>query len=170
VEHEKCEQCGFDGGIYDDDALLAGIRELGPQWRHQLTTAGAELRMRPAPQTWSALEYAAHTRDILRLHVFGVEQALTATEPHFPEIANDLVDEAAASYASEEVDAVANDVDRAARKLADVADDAGVAMWSNGVTIGTHRSDVRLLLEHAYHDASHHLDDVERGLNELRLL
>jgi hypothetical protein len=170
VEHEKCEQCGFDGGIYDDAALLAGIRDLGPQWRDQLAAAGDELRLRPAPQTWSALEYAAHTRDVLRLHVFGVEQAVTGTEPHFPEIASDLVDDAATGYADEDRDEVTDALDRAARQLADVADEAGVVAWTNGITIGTNRSDVRRLLEHARHDAFHHLDDVDRGLRELRSL
>ena len=40
--------------------------------------------------------------------------------------------------------------------------------WSRGLTIGTDRSDVRRLLEHALHDSSHHLVDVERGLARLR--
>ncbi len=93
MEHERCEQCGFDGSTYDDGALLAAIDGLGPRWRDALTRAGAELRRRPAPEVWSAIEYGAHTRDITALHVFGVEQALTGSEPVFGDIdADALID------------------------------------------------------------------------------
>ena len=33
--------------------------------------------------------------------------------------------------------------------------------------IGDTRQDVRALIEHALHDARHHLDDVRRGLEAL---
>src|SRR5579863_9471800 len=89
LEHEHCVACGFDGAAYESASLLQAIRELGPQWRLLLREAGDDLRLRPAPQTWSALEYAAHSRDVTALHVFGVEQALTIAEPRIPEIAAD---------------------------------------------------------------------------------
>ena len=87
MDHEQCAACGFDGSEYEPALLLEAIRDLGPRWRHLLLDAGDELRLRPAPETWSALEYAAHSRDITALHVYGVEQALTIDEPKFPEIA-----------------------------------------------------------------------------------
>ena len=55
---------------------------------------------------WSAIEYAAHSRDITALHAFGVEQALTEDEPHYPAIEADLVETAAESYAAEQPAAV----------------------------------------------------------------
>jgi hypothetical protein len=63
---------------------------------------------------------------------------------------------------------VADHIDRHAHRLLQQADDATPAAWTRGLTIGDRRSDVRRLLEHALHDALHHLDDVEQGLTELR--
>lgn len=40
--------------------------------------------------------------------------------------------------------------------------------WERGLTVGDDRMSVRRMLEHALHDSTHHLDDVTRGLRELR--
>jgi hypothetical protein len=168
MEHEQCNACGFDGLRYDDAALLHALRSLGPGWRSLLAEAGPELRARPEPEVWSALEYAAHSRDITALHGFGVEQALTLDEPSFPPIEDGLVDSAAASYGAADPDEVLDALEQATTRLAQLADDAGPDRWSRGLTIGGDRSDVRRLLEHALHDSLHHLDDVDRGLARLR--
>jgi len=168
VEHEHCDACGFDGADYDDESLLESLRALGPRWQVLLEAAGPELRVRPEPEVWSAIEYAAHSRDITALHVYGVEQALTLNEPVFPQIADDLVDSAAAAYADADPDDVGAALTTQTSLLANLADDAASAAWSRGLTIGDNRSDVRRLLEHALHDSLHHLGDVERGLSRLR--
>jgi hypothetical protein len=134
-----------------------------------LLNAEADLRKRPTPATWSAIEYAAHSRDIAALHVFGVEQALTIDEPKFPEIAGDeLVESAAANYASQDPGEVGMELDDQALKLAELAQASGPASWCRGITFGSSRSEVRMLLEHALHDSHHHLVDVENGLAILR--
>jgi hypothetical protein len=99
AEHERCEQCGFDGQAYTDDALLTALGELGPRWRALLATAGDHLRTRPAPPVWSALEYAAHSRDVTAVHGMGVEYALSVDEPHVDEIPESAMAEAATTYA-----------------------------------------------------------------------
>jgi hypothetical protein len=155
--------------VYDDRSLVEAILNLGSRWRSLLSGAASHLRTRPAPQTWSALEYAAHSRDITALHVFGVNQALTEDEPVYPAIeAEALLETTALKYRNEEPAAVVDELDREARQLADSAANSGAASWSRGITIGDERSTVRRLLEHALHDSLHHLDDVERGLNALR--
>ena len=169
MEHEVCGACDFDGARYDDDALLTELRSLGPRWKTLLADSGDELRVRPAPAVWSALEYAAHSRDITALHVFGVEQALTLDEPVLPEIAGDeLIDEAAATYGGLDPRDVGDALETQVTRLAQLADDATRDQWSRGLTIGDHRNDVRRMLEHALHDSVHHVDDVERGLTQLR--
>jgi hypothetical protein len=168
VTHERCDACGFDGSGYDDESLLNSLREQGDRWRSLLDAAGPQLRERPEPLVWSSIEYAAHTRDILALHAFGVEQALTSDEPVFPEISDDLVDSAAANYGDLMPEEVLIELTAQGSLLADVAGQAGAETWSRGLTIGEHRSDVRQLLEHALHDSLHHLGDVERGLAQIR--
>jgi len=165
MDPERCAACGFDGSVYDDAALLTALRELGPNWRTLLRDSGDALRTRPAPDVWSALEYAAHSRDITALHVFGVDQALSADEPAFDAIeGDDLIQSAAASYEGEDPEEVASALEAAAVRLAQLAEVAGNGTWSRGLTIGDSRMDVRRLLEHALHDSLHHLDDVKRGL------
>ena len=169
MDHEQCEACKFDGSDYDPGQLVDAIRDLGPQWIRLLFAAGDELRQRPAPETWSALEYAAHSRDVTALHVFGVEQALTIDEPTFPEIdGDDLVQSTAGGYAALDPGVVGRELGIQAGRLADLAQESGPTSWSRGITIGDSRSDVRRLLEHAFHDSHHHLVDVEDGLAILR--
>src|SRR4051812_29207857 len=153
MDHERCDACDFDGARYDDAALLQALRELAPRWRSLLSEAGPELRARPEPEVWSALEYAAHSRDITALHGYGVEQALTLDEPSLPMIADDLVDSVAATYASADPEAVLDALEHHAQHLAQLADEAGPDRWSCGLTIGENRSDVRRMLEHALHDS-----------------
>jgi hypothetical protein len=162
--HEHCTACGFDGATFSDTELLDSFRTLGDRWREQLAAAGLHLRTRPAPTTWSAIEYAAHSRDVTRLHAFGVEQALTHDEPTFPAISDDAVNDAASAYAGADPDDVCDELSKAARRLAEVGEAAAADEWTRGLTVGETRSDVRRLLEHALHDSLHHLLDVERGL------
>ncbi|MGO9343967.1 MAG: DinB family protein [Acidimicrobiales bacterium] len=164
MEHERCTACGFDGGRYDDDALLDALRELGSRWRALLFNAQSELRSRPQPEVWSAIEYAAHSRDITSLHAFGVEQALTGEEPRYPEVDNDLVTAVASDYATADPGEVADELEEQAQRMADLALRAGPAAWSRGLTLGDERIEVRRLMEHALHDSQHHLADVEHGL------
>lgn len=167
--HEQCDACGFDGSQYDNASLVQALAELGPSWQRVLAHAGPELRRRPAPDVWSAIEYASHSRDITALHCFGVEQALTGDEPVFPPImADELIAGAASTYVDEDPQVVGDALDAEAHRLAAMASAAAVADWELGITIGEDRSTVRRLLEHALHDSLHHLDDVERGLRQLR--
>jgi len=168
ADHERCEACGFEGAVFDDVGLLVALRSLGERWQCQLADAGPDLRVRPVPGTWSAIEYAAHSRDVTVLHAYGVKEALTRDEPIFPDITGDQLNAAASTYADADPRAVVGTLGEAAEHMAHVAEDAGVGAWSRGITVGVTRSDVRRLLEHALHDSHHHLGDVEHGLAKLR--
>lgn len=169
IDHEHCDACRFDGSSYDNAALIAALSGLGQSWRSLLADAGAQLRVRPEPEVWSAIEYAAHSRDITALHCFGVEQALTGEEPVFPPImADELIASAAATYVDEDPQLVVDALDNEAERLAAMASAAPGAAWELGITIGEDRSTVRRLLEHALHDSLHHIDDVQRGLRRIR--
>jgi hypothetical protein len=169
VEHERCAACGFEGSLYDDAALVTSIDDLRRRWRRLLSSAGAELRVRPGPTTWSAIEYAAHSRDITALHVFGVEQALAVDEPAYPAIDGDaLIEASSASYGEEQLDTVIDQLDLEISRLRDIAANSIGDAWERGITVGDSRSTIRRLLEHALHDSLHHLDDVQRGFVTIR--
>ncbi|MEY2417923.1 MAG: hypothetical protein QOG90_603 [Actinomycetota bacterium] len=167
VEHETCDACGFDGALYSDASLVDALAALGPQWRALLNSTGAHLRERPLPGVWSALEYAAHSRDITALHVFGVEYALTHDDAAIGEIDGDtLIADAAANYNEADVDDVLVALGRETMKLSALAAD-NIDSWHRTLTVGDNTNSVRRMLEHALHDSTHHLDDVERGLRQL---
>ena len=88
------------------------LRSLGGRWRRQLADAGGDLRPRPEPDTWSAIEYAAHSRDVTMLHAYGVKEALTRDEPTFPEITDDQLNAAASTYADADPQAVVDGLAR----------------------------------------------------------
>ena len=168
-DHERCAACGFDGGAFDGAGLLDALCGLGPSWTALLDGAGGLLRVRPEPGTWSAIEYAAHSRDITELHRWAVAEALTGTEPVLPGVEGDaLIESAASDYGTADPGAVVAALATAATGMADAARSAGEPAWHLGLTIGASRSSVRRLLEHALHDSTHHLDDVTRGLATLR--
>jgi hypothetical protein len=97
-----------------------------------MSTAGPALRTRPEPAVWSAIEYAAHSRDITALHVYGVEQALTGAEPVYPPIANDLIETAAATYGELDPELVVTELATKASLLADIAGRAGATPGREG--------------------------------------
>ena len=165
MDHERCVGCGYDGSDFDDQDLLDGLHLLGPAWTSLFSGSGPLLRVRPDPSTWSAVEYAAHSRDITALHAWAVEQALWNREPVLPDLdADELIGAAAAGYADEDPSEVTRELGVHAHRLADVAGQGWPESWERGITIGGSRSDVRRLLEHGLHDSRHHLGDVRRGL------
>lgn len=170
TDHDHCAACGFDGSRYTDAQLLAELRGLGPIWADLLDDAGGFLRVRPAPEVWSAMEYAVHSRGVFGFHAFGVEAALTGEEPDFGHIENELLESATASAEDLAADpaVVAAGLGEQATLLADLAEAGGAHNWHLGLTVEGNRSEVRWLLEHALHDSVHHLDDVRRGLTRLQ--
>ena len=169
VDHEHCAACGFDGSEYESAALLAAIRALGPRWKRLLIHAGDDLRRRPAPQTWSALEYAAHSRDITALHAFGVEEALTIDEPMFPQLDGDAARrERLRGLRRARPRRCRGGARRCGSKTGRFGPGIRACLMVRGITFGSTRRDVRSLLEHALHDSHHHLIDVENGLADLR--
>jgi len=65
---ERCDECHFDGATWDTLDARQFLRSLAASWRALLHLAPSGLlRARPAPSTWSPVEYLAHTRDVTAL-------------------------------------------------------------------------------------------------------
>ena len=81
---EDCAECGF---VYDENegggaasAVLDGARAVASM----LVEAGDDARTRPAPGTWSSLEYSCHLRDVLLVQRERVLLARRSVEPPRP--------------------------------------------------------------------------------------
>ena len=66
MQFEACPDCGLDASTNADADLPRALTDVAARWGGTLAIADvADLRRRPAPDVWSPLEYACHTRDVL---------------------------------------------------------------------------------------------------------
>ena len=163
---DRCEECGF---VYDltraeeaGAAIVASVTELAGLLRD----GGPELCTRRAPQTWSALEYGCHVRDVLLVQR---ERALLARRSDRPVAEpmgrDERVDHD--GYADQAPDDVARQLMDAARLFANVLSRLGPD-WDRTLhyTYPEPRErSLRWLAVHTLHEARHHLSDARRQVS-----
>lgn len=82
VQSEACPQCGFDPARHPLDGLGDDLDDAAQGWWTVLTTTPAEqLRQRPGPTTWSALELACHVRDAVAVFDGRIARTLVEDDP-----------------------------------------------------------------------------------------
>lgn len=165
---DTCAGCGFG---YDDalvPTVSPALRDHAARYAALLTaTDPAALRARPAPGTWSGLEYACHLRDVLLVQR---ERLLAARRSATPPTAEPMGRDERVEHDGYATQAPAD----VARQLVDAA------------LLFTHALDrltpadldrqlrytypqpalrsLRWLALHTLHEARHHLLDIRRGL------
>src|SRR5437016_6714812 len=83
----RCEECGFDPDSVTPDTAADAVRAFGRRYRAPLTRllpgedARAVLSKRPDPRVWSAVEYAAHVRDVFALFDRRIAQVAAEDDP-----------------------------------------------------------------------------------------
>lgn len=171
-----CGECGFDARAMSDADLVGACSSFVRKYRPPLTRflpgedGPSVVRRRPSAEVWSALEYAAHTRDVFAFYRERIERVLAEHRPLLTAVGFDDLAETAA-YNDEDpsvvADAVTAEAAALAATLSAVTDEgwARVGLASDGS--GDERS-VRLLAERAVHDATHHLLDIGRSLRAAR--
>lgn len=152
-----CPECGFapPSDLADVDAR---IRATVSFWRDVLARDGA--RRRPAPQTWSPLEYGCHVRDVCRVFRGRLEQMLTEDDAHF---ANWDQDAAAVldRYHEQDPATVAQEYAVAAEALALAFDEVSGEQWQRrGTRSNGSRFTVETFAVYLLHDLLHHEGDV----------
>lgn len=164
MDPERCEECGFDATLLTVADSVAALRSMGRRWKELFRDVPPQrLRVRPDPQTWSPLEYAAHTRDVLALIGWGMDKVLEGGRPSFDAIEPD---ESGTDhgYNSLDPDKVLDELAANGERVGARAERALPAHWGRTASMGGVETDAGWLLRHAVHDASHHLRDVERQL------
>ena len=159
---DRCDECGFS---YDEGlAWSAGtaIIEEAQAIGHLLTASGTAVGQRPAPATWSALEYACHVRDVLLVQR---ERVLLARVVANPRPAPMSRDERVAfdGYADQDPADVARQLGDAAGLFANVLDRLGDD-WDRTMTYNFPEPTIRSLrwvAVHTLHEVSHHRRDIE---------
>lgn len=169
----RCEECGFDYEALDPSDVPAAIRSFARRYRAPLSRflpgedGDALVRERPAPDTWSALEYAAHVRDVFAAYDRWIGRCLTEDRPVLDGPTPDAL-AAERRYNEEDPAAVAEAVAANAERLAATVEAVPAGGWDR---IGLRRDEersVRFTARRAVHEGSHHLLDIGRGLRAVR--
>ena len=172
MEPERCAECGFDATLLMTADAITALRSLGRRWREAFEDVPDDvLRRRPDPQTWSPLEYAAHTRDVLALLGQGLSRSWTTSVPSSRRSSPTRGRRRSAAdhgYNALDPERVLNALERNANGIADRAARHCPSTAPGRPRVGgDDASTPGGSLKHAVHDATHHLKDVQRALGRL---
>jgi DinB superfamily len=168
VDDEHCDACGF---TYDLTSARQAGNEivLGAGRIATIIEAGdTDLTRRPLTDTWSALEYACHVRDVLLVQRERVLLARRVDQPPLVPMGRDERVEHD-GYNAQSPAAVARQVRDAAEMFAGVLGRLGDDGWSRTVVYNYPVASVRdlaWLAVHTQHEVHHHLADVLAQIDE----
>jgi hypothetical protein len=167
----RCPECGF---VYEELAegeIAERIRAFSERYRAALSDADVDVASRrPDPQTWSALEYACHVRDVLLIQRERVVLAEVETKPSFARMYRDERVEIC-HYRSEPLERVLDQLAMAADLCASILQDPAPGVWARQLMYNfpnPSERDVAWLGRHTVHEGEHHLQDVNRVLARSR--
>ena len=170
---ERCPVCGLDyDTITAPDAIVA-VRSFPRRYREAFgiledeEDPGTQVRRRPEPQTWSALEYAAHVRGVVQLFDTRVRRALVEDSPTVESVPLD-------ENPWEGHDAT-DDLDTVLAGLADACDRFVTTLervegeeWNRTVVRAGEELTVLWMARNTVHEGAHHLRDVQQVLRAVR--
>ena len=171
---ESCDECGFDGDQVSPADAAVALRSFGRRYSAPLSRFlpgedGDDLiRQRPSPATWSALEYAAHVRDVIALLSWGLHQTLISDHPHFADVIDP--DAAAVSGGYNQLDpaTVAAELAANAERMAAKVEGVAASDWERPADLADIPTTAVGLVRHTVHEGSHHLLDIGRVLRAVR--
>ena len=161
----SCPDCGFVWDGVDLAQSVSGVNDSVAAFVSVLEGAGEMATVRPRPDRWSIVEYAAHLRDVLiSLRERIITAAIVDTPTGTPIFRDDRVN--LGFYSLDSVDDAADELAFAAgifsKAVASLPD--GFAdrelYFSSGLPTTT---TIRWVAAQAFHEASHHLIDVQNN-------
>ena len=158
VLERRCPECGFAAAELGRADVARAIRDNAAVWPRVL--ARPDVATRPDDDTWSALEYACHVRDVYRIFLSRLDLMLTNDDPTFANWDQDAtaVDD---DYAVQDPLQVGIDLVAAAAAIADRFAVVEHDQWRRtGNRSDGSRFTVETLARYLVHDPVHHLVDV----------
>jgi len=164
IMERPCPECGYDASQHPKERLGSEIRALAPIYREFLDHK--DVRERPSPGVWSALEYSCHVRDVFKVYLERLTLMLTKDDPTFLNWDQDQT-AVTEKYGQQEPGAVAYELGLYCGRIADAFDRVHGKQWDRT----GHRSDganytVETFGKYLLHDPMHHIWDIRRG-NEI---
>jgi hypothetical protein len=154
---DGCSECGFDPA-YDVTTTGDRLRAAIPHYAEAL--GRADVAERPAPGTWSPLEYSCHVRDVFRIFRERLALMLREDDPLF---ANWDQDAAAVQgrYWQQNTELVTAELSSAGQETAAGFDEIPDAAWERtGRRSNGSMFTVRTLAVYCLHDIEHHVHDL----------
>ena len=156
VVSEGCAECGYE--LPAPGEIAPRILDTIAFWPAAMAQSG--VRERPAPSTWSPLEYACHVRDLLGVFAARVELMLTEDLPTFENWDSDAA-ALTERYWQQDPSRVGAELADAARGNAEVWTRVAEEDWSRpGLRSNGSRFTIDSLGRYFLHDLRHHLHDV----------
>ena len=158
VLDRPCDECAFDAWAFPREALPELIRENATVWSRALTDP--DVAVRPAPHTWSPLEYACHVRDVHRLFEQRLRLMLDRENPRFDDWDQDAT-AVEQSYGDQDPGVVAVELADAAAAVASRYASVSADQWDRpGRRSNGSMFTIETLGRYHLHDVAHHLYDV----------
>ncbi len=165
VIEKPCPECGFDAAQLDRDDVGAMLRANAEQWTELLEHP--LVAQRPAPTTWSGLEYACHVRDVCLLYLQRLDRMLAEDGPHYDNWDQDAT-AIEQRYDLQDPATVASELVDAAEALADRFEEVSGDGWERTGFRGDGAAfTVESFARYLIHDPVHHVDDVRKGYASL---
>jgi hypothetical protein len=168
-----CPECGLDYDTISPPDAKVAIASMPRRYRGALAAAMDDeadeglIRRRPDETTWSALEYAAHVRDVFSAYDRWIGRCMTEDRPVLDGPGPDHL-AADRRYNEDDPAAVADALAANAERLAATVEALPPDVWDRvGVRRNEERS-IRFTARRAVHEGSHHLLDIGRGMRAVR--
>jgi hypothetical protein len=169
----SCEECGY---VYEELAVAAiseTLRNLPHRYREAVAGSdGPDLSVRPTPNTWSALEYICHVRDVFLVQRERVVLAQVEDVPSFARMYRDERVELC-GYDGQSAAAVLAQVELASELCALAFERIEGPTWGRRFVYNwpaAAENDLAWLGRHTVHEGQHHLMDVRQVLGLVRAL
>lgn len=168
-EDHACAECGLSYPALTIEAAASVIASLPGAVDAAIGDAASDLRHRPRPDHWSALEYLFHLRDVCVTYTIRLHRARTEDRPVLEPMLNDLRARRF-RYNDRSFDGVRDGLAACAAGLGDEIERLGPPDLERTVTRlpGEHRT-ARWLVRQAAHEVTHHLEDIRHCLAEAAL-
>ena len=163
VLERPCPECGYDCRALAVHTMPELIRRCARAWQQVLAADPVRVGRRPDDDTWSALEYGCHVRDVFDLFDQRLALMLAEQSPTFANWDQDLT-AAQRRYAEQQPAAVAAELVAAADRIADRFAAVNAEQWQRvGLRSDGARFTVESLGRYLLHDVVHHQHDVGHG-------
>ena len=159
VLSRPCPECGFDISACTPATAPGRVASMLPRWRAVLRRPDAAVR--PDENTWSALEYACHVRDVFTLFDHRLDLMLTQDDARFEDWDQDRT-AVELDYAGADPAEVSAELTAEGEQIAASFGRVPEQEWGRkGPRSNGSEFTVLSFAQYFLHDVVHHLHDVD---------